>query len=98
SSIPTASGCSSVADPRWTRILAGLFWVVGGACGGDDDDDGLAPCEAPTWQTLVDDSDEDADDLGASVLGVWGRAPDDVWFSGGTLGVEPRASLAMYFD
>lgn len=66
------------------------------ACG--DDDDGPAPCESPAWQTLVDDSDPDDDDLGAAVLGVWGQSARDVWFSGGTLGVTPERSLALHFD
>lgn len=81
-----------MADARLLALL-----VLLAACG-DDDDEGPAPCETPTWQTLVDDSDEDDDDLGAAVLGVWGDAEDDLWFSGGTLGVEPQAALALHFD
>lgn len=77
--------------------LALALVLLAAACGADDDD-GPAPCDAPTWQTLVDDSDPDEDDLGVSVLGVWGTAVDDVWFAGGTLGVLPDAALAMHFD
>lgn len=72
--------------------------ALGLAACGDDDDDGLVPCESPTWQTLVDDSDPDDDDLDAAVLGVWGTDARDVWFSGGTIGVEPERSLALHFD
>jgi hypothetical protein len=81
--------------------LRNVLWaiaLIAAACGDDDDDDAIAPCESPTWQTLVDDSDEDDADLGAAVLGVWGTSARDVWFSGGTIGVAPERALALHFD
>lgn len=67
--------------------------LVGGCdCGGEP-----APCE-PSWTAVLDDEDEDGDDLGCSILSVWGDSRDDLWFAGGSLGVEPSKGCALHLD
>jgi hypothetical protein len=80
-------------------------------CGGETVVDDIADADADTdvdsdsdgdccdeWQTILDDGDEDTTDLGAALFAVNGPQADDLYFAGGTLGIEPRAGLGLHFD
>jgi hypothetical protein len=71
------------------RILLALALAAG--CDGEKKD-----CDQ--WVSAIDDSDEDPADLGCAILSVWGDAWDDLWFAGGSLGVEPRHACGLRFD
>lgn len=77
--------------------MAFLAGILGFGCG----EDAPAPaCDGTCdeWQTVLDDGDEDADDLGVSLFSVNGPAIDDLYFAGGTLGVAPLRGVGLHFD
>lgn len=47
---------------------------------------------------MVDDGDANSNDLGCSVLCVWGESRDNLWFAGGSLGVGDVGACALHFD
>ncbi len=74
----------------WTLLAAAVL----PACVEDDP----KPACQPAWETLLEDDDPDDDDLGTAILSVWGDSADDLWFAGGTLGIEPSRAIGLHFD